>query len=82
MVNEPSVFKLFGFDCSSFLNDLSKAISLLQFFVCASVVSDVAFVLSLFVPHLPLVPRGGLCFEFVAFPKHNRTSMARTSLGP
>ena len=38
---------------SFFSTDLSKELSLLQFcFVCASMVSYVAFVLSLFVPHL------------------------------
>ena len=35
-----------------FLNDRSKAVSLLQYVVCVSVVSYVTFVLSLFVPHL------------------------------
>ena len=41
-----------------FRTDNSKAVMLLQFFfVCASVVSYVAFVLCLFVPGLTFVPR-------------------------
>ena len=37
---------------SSFPTDCSKSVPLFKFFVCASVVSSVVFVLSLFVPHL------------------------------
>ena len=41
---------------SIFSTDCSKAVPLLQFFfVCASVVSYVAFVLSLFVSHLSFI---------------------------
>ena len=36
----------------SFLTDRSKVVPLFQFFVCASVVSYVAFMWSIFVPHL------------------------------
>ena len=39
---------------SSFSTDCSKAVPLLQFFVCALVLSYVAFVLSLFKPHRSL----------------------------
>ena len=42
-------------------------VPLLQFLVCASVVSYMVFVLSLFVL-LPLVPSGGLCIVIVPFP--------------
>ena len=42
-----------------FPNDRSKAVPLLQFVVCVSVVSYVTFVLSLFVPHLSFI----WCFE-------------------
>ena len=47
---------------SSFSTDLSKAVPLLQlFFVRASVVSYMVFVVSLFVPHLSFFS-GRLCF--------------------
>ena len=46
----------------------SKANPLLQFSVCASVVSYVAFVLSLFVPHLLFYCRGKVVVRYCAFP--------------
>ena len=57
---------------SNFTTDRSKAVLLLQFFfVCASVVSYVAFVMTLFVPHLSFfVASAELCFVIVAFPEY------------
>ena len=55
---------------SSFPTDHFKAVLLLQsFIVCASVVSYLAFVLSLFIPHLSFFwCFEGLCILIVAFP--------------
>ena len=49
----------------------SKAVLWLQFFfVCVSVVSCAAFVLSLFIPHLDFAAARGLYFVIAAFPGH------------
>ena len=49
----PGRFSYLFFHCIYVLRFRSKAVPMLRFFyVCASVVSYVAFILSLFVPHL------------------------------
>ena len=58
---------------SSFPTDRSNAVPLLQvFFVCASVISYVGIVVSLFVPLISpsLCALGGLCFVIVAYPEY------------
>ena len=56
-----------------FLTDRYKTVYLLQFvFASSSVVSYVAFVLSLFVPHLFFFGASGkLCFVIVVFPGYD-----------